>query len=258
MNCALRTGAVLAAAICILMSAACTGAEWGSLKGRLVVDGTPPTLTPLLVAKDQFCIDHKPYNEAIVVGDDRGLANSVIYLRLGLGQKVDVHPDYASAFNKPVVLDNHLCHFVPRVTLARTNQPITLKNSDPVGHNTNLGTFNQIVPAGSELQTKITRAEAVPKNVTCNIHPFMKGYVLVQDHPYMAVSDEHGKFEIKNIPAGKHGFAFWHEATGFMKSAKVASGAMGPRGIVELTIKAGETLDLGDIKVPAAALKANL
>ena len=246
------------ATICIFGAAICYGADWGSLKGRLIVDGTPPTPTPLAVTKDQFCIDHKPTNEAVVVGNDHGLANTVVYLRLSLGQKVDIHPDYAASFEKPVVLDNHMCHFVPHVTLARTNQTITLKNSDPVGHNTNLGTFNQIIPAGGELPTKITRAEAMPKNVTCNIHPFMKGYVLVQDHPYMAVSDEHGKFEIKNMPAGKHGFTFWHEASNFLKGLKVAGATADRRGTIEVAIKPGETLDLGEIKVPASMLKTNL
>ena len=157
MNCTSRAMAAPLATICIFGAAICYGADWGSLKGRLIVDGTPPTPTPLAVTKDQFCIDHKPTNEAVVVGNDHGLANTVVYLRLSLGQKVDIHPDYAASFEKPVVLDNHMCHFVPHVTLARTNQTITLKNSDPVGHNTNLGTFNQIIPAGGELPTKIAR-----------------------------------------------------------------------------------------------------
>jgi hypothetical protein len=253
-----RTFAAVVAITIALTSVTSPAADWGGLKGRLLVDGTPPTPTPLVVSKDQFCIDHKPTNEAIVVGDDHGLANTVVFLRLALGQKIDAHPDYAGLLEKPVVLDNHMCHFVPHIVLARANQTITLKNSDPVGHNTNLGTFNQIVPAGGELATKITRAEPVPKNVTCNIHPFMKGYVLVQDHPYMAVSDKHGKFEIKNIPAGKRGFSFWHEAGGFMKTLKIGTGTTDRRGTVELLIKSGETLDLGDIKVPASLLKANL
>lgn len=258
MNHGTRIMAALVTVVGTLTCAATSGAEWGGLTGRVIVDGTPPQLTPLVVAKDQYCIDHKPTNEGIVVGDDHGLANTVIYLRLSLGEKVDVHPDYAASLDKPVVLDNHMCHFVPHVTLARTNQTITLKNSDPVGHNTNLGTFNQIIPAGTEVPTKITHAEVTPKNVTCNIHPFMKGYVLIQDHPYMAVSDEHGKFQINNIPAGKHGFTFWHEAGGFMKNMKIGSATSDRRGTIEVTIKPGETVDLGEIKVPASALKINL
>jgi hypothetical protein len=85
----------------------------------------------------------------------------------------------------------------------------------------------------------------------------MKGYVIVQDHPYMAVSDEAGNFEIKNIPAGKHSFAIWHEASTFLKDLKVGTGKTDRRGTVELTIKPAESLDLGEIAVPAAALKAS-
>jgi hypothetical protein len=254
----LRTIAGLVAVTCALTSAIASAADWGGLKGRFVVDGTPPKPAALVVTKDQFCIDHKPTNEALIVGDDHGLANTVVFLRLSLGQKVDIHPDFAASFDEPVVVDNHMCHFVPHVTLARTNQTITLKNSDPVGHNTNLGSFNQIIPAGGEVPTKLQRAEVTPKNVTCNIHPFMKAYILVQDHPYMAVSDEHGKFEINNIPAGTRRFSFWHEAAGFMKSMKIGTGATDRRGTVEVTIKPGETLDIGDIKVPVALLKTNL
>ena len=255
MNRVVKIVMVLIAIMFISPIAAAVAAEWGSLKGRFVVDGTPPKLNPLIVTKDQFCIDKKPANEGVVVGDDGSLANVVLYLRVGRGDKIEVHPDYAAQLAESVALDNKNCHFVPHITLVRTGQTLILKNSDPVGHNTNLGTFNQIIPAGGETPTKISRAEVLPKSVTCNIHPFMKGYVVVQDHPYMAVSDEGGKVEIKNIPAGKHGFTIWHEASGFLKGLKFGGGVADRRGTVELTIKPGESLDLGEIKVPAAALK---
>jgi len=242
---------------CVLADGSAMAAEWGSLKGRFVVDGTPPKLAALVLnTNDQFCIGQKPKNETVVIGDDGSLANVVVYLRLSRGEKVETHPDYAAALKEPVVLDNILCHFAPHVSLARTGQTIMLKNSDPVGHNTNLGSFNQIIPAGSQTPTKINRAEVTPRPVTCNIHPFMKGYLFIQDHPYMAVSDKDGKFEIKNVPAGKRGFALWHETAAFLKNLKVGGGTTERRGIVELTIKPGETLDLGDIKVPANILKA--
>ena len=79
--------------------------------------------------------------------------------------------------------------------------------------------------------------------------------MLVQDHPYMAVSGEDGTFEIKNIPAGKHEFQFWHEAPGYLKNLKFKGGTTDRQGRAELTIAAGQTLDLGDIKVPASVLK---
>ncbi len=229
-----------------------SSADWGSLKGRFVVEGELPQPSPLPVSKDQFCIDSHPLDETIIVGEDGGLANVVVFIRLGRRDKIDVHPDYAAKLSVPVVLDNVACHFRPHVTLVRTGQPMTLKNSDPVGHNTNLGVFNQIIPSEGESQTKIDRAAPLPIPVSCNIHPFMKGFVLVQDHPYMAASDADGTFEIENIPAGKRVFTFWHEQPGPLKDLKVGEDTTDRRGQAEVTIKVGETLDLGVITIPAA------
>jgi hypothetical protein len=231
-------------------------AEWGSIKGRFVVDGQPPQLKALNVTKDQYCMDNPPNDESVIVGEKGGLVNVAVYVRANRGEKLDVHPDYESTLSKPAVLDNKACRFVPHITLVRTGQPLVLKNSDPVGHNTNLGVFNQIIPSGGETPTKISRAAALPLSVSCNIHPFMKGYVLVQDHPYMAVTDNTGAFEINNIPAGKRQFMFWHEVPGPLKDLKIASGKMDRRGAVEVTIKAAETLDLGEIKIPVRLLSA--
>jgi hypothetical protein len=254
-----RPTALLAFSIAIvtLFAGSTVAAEWGAIKGRFVVEGTPPKPAPLVVTKDQFCVDKMPSNEAVVVGEEGALANVLVFVRVGRREKIDVHPDYASLMSEPVVLDNQGCHFVPHVTLLRAGQQITLKNSDPVGHNTNVGgIFNQIIPAGGETQTKIARAAALPIAVTCNIHPFMKGYVFVQDHPYMAVSAADGNFEIKNVPAGKRALAFWHEGATFLKNLAVGDGKTDRRGGIELTIEVGKTLDLGEIRVPASSLKA--
>jgi hypothetical protein len=239
-------------------AAEATAAEWGSIKGRILVEGTPPKPAPLVVNKDQFCIDKKPTNHSIVLGKDNSLANAIVYLRVPTGKKVDVHPDFEAKLKEPVVLDNKGCEFQPHITLVRVGQPLKVKNSDPVGHNTNVSifAFNQIIPANGELEIKATREEALPRDVACNIHPWMKGYVLSLNHPYSAVTgEEDGTFEIKNIPAGTHEFQFWHEAAGYLKNVKLKSGTTDTRGRAKLAIPAGQTLDLGDIKVQASALK---
>jgi hypothetical protein len=83
----------------------------------------------------------------------------------------------------------------------------------------------------------------------------MKSYVIVLDHPYMAVTDDKGTFEMKNIPAGTRPFTFWHESPGYLRDIKIGGGTTDRRGKVDLTIKPGETLDLGEIHVPVAALR---
>jgi hypothetical protein len=237
-------------------------AEWGSLKGRFVVDGKAPEPPPLNLAttKDQFCIDTKPKNEAVVAAADGSLANAVVFIRLPRRGKIDIHPDYQAQLKEPAVLDNKGCHFVPHISLVRVNQPFVIKNSDPVAHNTKgslraNGQFNPTVPVEAEIKMIFSKAEAIPMPVNCSIHPFMAAHMLVQEHPYMAASAEDGTFEIKNIPVGKHEFQFWHEAAGYLRDLKLKSGKTNKQGRADLTIAAGETLDLGDIAVPASMLR---
>jgi len=44
----------------------------------------------------------------------------------------------------------------------------------------------------------------------------MGGYLFVFAHPYFAVTDQHGNFEIKDAPAGKYRLIVWHERTGWL------------------------------------------
>jgi hypothetical protein len=240
------------------VATAAHAAGWGSIKGRFVVDGKPAPLPPLAVdAKDPFCVSKKPHNELVIIGEGGGLANAFVYLRLPRRGKIEIHPDYEAKLKEPVILDNNGCHFVPHTTLVRVGQQLIIKNSDPTGHNTNIALFasNDSVPANSETKMKVSKAGPLPSPVKCNIHPFMTGHLLSQEHPYMATSAEDGTFEIANIPAGKHEFQLWHESPGYLKDLKLKSGKTDRQGRVELTIADGQTVDLGDIKVPASVLK---
>jgi len=47
-----------------------------------------------------------------------------------------------------------------------------------------------------------------------NQHPWEKAYVAVMDHPFFAVSDESGRFEIRGLPPGTYTLVVWHERLG--------------------------------------------
>jgi hypothetical protein len=235
-----------------------TAADWGSLKGRFVYDGPPPDLAPLQVNKDAFCIANPPPNESLIVSDGGGLANVVLFLRSARGKKLEAHPDYAASLDEPAVLNNRGCEFHPHVLLMQSGQKLVVKNSDPVGHNTKIdfgknSSFNQIIAIDAEMAVSVSKPEAVPAPVQCSIHPWMSGFIVVNDNPYMASSGEDGTFEISNIPAGQHEFVFWHEGPKYLNGIKVG-GSQTRRGRAKLKIEAGKTLDLGEIKLSASAL----
>jgi plastocyanin len=261
LNMIYKLGCLVAVVAVTIVPQVASAAGWGTIKGKFVVDGAPPELKPVDATKDPYCAKHDPapIDESVVVTDGN-LANAVVFLRAGRREKVEVHPDFEATKTTPATLDNKGCTFIPHIVLVRAGQPLVIKNSDPVGHNTNVklmknGATNTTVAAGEQNERVLTKAEAVPLPVDCNIHPFMHAYVLVQDHPYMAASAADGTFEIKNVPAGKHEFEFWHEKPGRLKNAKYAGGALNRQGRANLTVKDGETLDLGEITIPVSMLQ---
>ncbi len=254
-----RVRAAAMAAALVSMGSVTAWAEWGTLKGRFVLTGDVPAAAALTVDKDlEVCGKHKLVSEEVVVGEDKGIANVVVFVR---DKKVKVKPELEAAAKKAKpVLDNHGCRFEPHVLFVQAGQELVIKNSDPVGHNSNIASVknapsNNLIPAGGEVTSKFTSDEAVPAQVTCNIHPWMKGWIVIRNNPYAAVSKADGSFEIADLPAEELELQFWHEKAGYLgemtingKAEKVSKGRK------KLTITAGGT-DLGEIGLDAKLFK---
>jgi hypothetical protein len=45
----------------------------------------------------------------------------------------------------------------------------------------------------------------------------MKGYHLVLDHRWGAITDADGKFELPELPPGKYDLKVWHEKAGYLE-----------------------------------------
>ena len=75
----------------------------------------------------------------------------------------------------PAALSHH-------IVIAQTGDTLKVTNPDAVGHNANLGFFNNkqqnfTIPAGQEKTVALEESEPAPIPVDCNIHPWMKSYV---------------------------------------------------------------------------------
>lgn len=234
--------------------------EPGSLTGRIIYKGRAPIPEELSLNKDiAVCSKTHPVDESLLVHrEDGGLKNVVVWLEPEKGQSL---PDVISSLNRKrpdeVVMTNRNCRFDPHIVAMTTDQTLVLGNDDPIAHNTlaNLlynSPFNEAIGTGSAVRKKLKRSERRPAEVSCPIHSWMKGWIVVKDHPYVAISDEHGRFQIADLPPGEWTFQFWQEKAGYLSKLELKSGTVEDRkGIYRLTIKPGRN-DLGDVAVDAA------
>ena len=71
--------------------------------------------------------------------------------------------------------------------------------------------FNFAMPSVvKKKETSFTTVED-PFYIKCDVHPWMKSWVLVQNHPFFAVTDENGNYNIDNIPPGTYEVIAWQE-----------------------------------------------
>ena len=235
--------------------AAVVGEGWGTLKGTFVFGGTPPApkFLPTGGKDAQVCDVHPIPDESLVVDPQtKGIANIVIYAR----RVARVHEDAKQPPEEPQVFDQKECIFLTHVLPVMTEVPVTIKNSDPVGHNTSITPLgdvssNNLIPGGSQSEYTFTKPQAEPVPVSCTIHPWMKAFMIPRPDQYVAVTKADGTFEIANLPAGeKVEFQVWHE-----KQNRLAAKAEWSKGRFTVTIPKDDTLDLGTIEVSPALLQ---
>ena len=213
-----RLSAVSAAVLLGCLAPLAQADEWATIKGKFVFGGAPPAAGELKADKD-----------------------------------VKINPEAAkAAAGAKVELDNKDCRFEPHVAFVQVGQELVVKNSDSVGHNSNIATVknapsNNLIPASGSATVKFTSDEAVPAQVTCNIHPWMKAWLVVRPNPYAAVSKADGTFEIKDVPVGEVELQFWHEKAGYIGEMTVGGKAeKASKGRKKVAVAAGGT-DLGEI-----------
>lgn len=236
-------------------------AQTGTVKAQFVYGGSAIDPTAVDVNKDvQFCGNHKLINERLLINqDNNGIKNVVMHVYTGRGgSELDKSPNG----NATKTLANEKCRFEPHVVVLQVGDTLEITNPDAVGHNANLNFLanpgqNPTIPPAASVKVKIGMPEPGVIPVDCNIHPWMRAYLVVLDHPFAGVSDEDGMLEIKDVPAGsKLVFRLSHEAAdGAIKEVTIGGKSESlKRNLIEIDVKPGMN-DLGKITIPAGALK---
>ena len=240
--------------------------QWGNVKGQIVLDAkAAPEQVKLDVTKDQpVCLAKGPLlSEALIVNKaNLGVKNVFVWLihkdippnPSDPVPPLAIHPSLREIKSKNVEMDQPCCMFEPHALCMRQGQVLLAKNSSTIAHNFHWSGLpnknpggNSIVVAGGELKIGDLVADRVPVKISCDIHPWMSGWVRVFDHPYFALTDKDGRFEIKNAPAGPCRLVTWQEDVGWAVGDMGA--APGRYGML-IDIPAGKTLDMGVLKMP--------
>lgn len=184
----------------------------GTIVGEVLFTGQVPPQGTLAVTKNQeFCGESKP-DESLVVGPNKGVKNAIVWIDdITKGKKIDK--------TATASLDNNGCRFIPHVQAVNVGTVLEIRNSDPILHNTHSflkgsTVFNLALPLkGQKVRKPLRRPGLI--DVKCDAgHTWMSAYILVAENPYFAVSNDAGKFEIKDVPAGIYKLKAWHEKLG--------------------------------------------
>jgi plastocyanin len=135
------------------------------------------------------------------------------------------------------VLDQFSKAFVPETLFVRVGQPVIFKNSEDQLHNvtvvrsrTGAAVFN-ISQNQGDVYTHTFDA-AGEYDVTCDVHPGMRGVIVATTTPYAVYADPRGGFSFPNIPPGQY-------------TLRVSAGGRTAERTVDVK---GATMDLGDVR----------
>ena len=190
-------------------------AHGGTVTGVVRFTGTPPRRVMIDMAQDPICAMSPTDLTDDYVVHDGDLANVVVYIQSGLGDRSYPIP------RRTVVIDQKGCRFLPHVSAAMAGQEVEFTNSDPTQHNVHMAPTGKGNPNFDVTQrgdaNPISRYFATPElmmPVRCNNHPWMHAYLSVLDNPFFAVTGPDGRFTINGLPPGTYTLTALHEKAG--------------------------------------------
>lgn len=195
----------------------------GVLQGIVTLNGKIPKTRRIKVTKDKKACGDFVIDESLTVNKKGGIVNAVIEI-LGISQGKDW--DLPDRF----IFDQKGCAFTPHVMIVKPRAPGQVQNSDPVKHNVHTiskGIFsvNKTVSPGKSMKVRKKRIKkAGIIRVKCDFHKWMRGWWIVPQSPYVALSDANGQFVIRDIPPGRYKVRIWQERLGTtVKEAEIHS-----------------------------------
>jgi plastocyanin len=206
----------------------------GTIKGTIRLAGGAVEVKKLKVTVDHGVCGTVKDAEDLVVSADMGIRNAVVSL-------LTPPPNARWSAAPAVQTDQKQCVFVPRVVVVPAGGTVEFLNSDRLLHNLHSAsadnpTFNRTQPKGRTIPLAFRRPETI--RIDCDLHPWMRAWVVVAEHPFYAVTNDRGEFALENVPPGTYTLQVWHESLGVVKKDVAVSGGDGVTAVtVEMARK---------------------
>jgi hypothetical protein len=186
--------------------------DGGTISGTVKWSGPVPRSVEFPITKDAQICDPDSKNtadlERLIIGPQGGVANTVVYLKnITSGKAMDLPAQRRH-------LDQKHCRYIPHILLVPKDGTLDMMSSDATLHTIHMdgaATYNLPFPFPDRITSR-TMPTAGLVNLRCNGgHVWMNAEMFVAPHPYYAVTDESGRFEFTDVPAGTYQIVAWHE-----------------------------------------------
>ena len=234
---------LLLVVLCANAPARGEGNQSGLIQGQVSYAGEMP--------KSKIANDAGQHHDLLHVNPKtRGLQYVVVYLAPTNSDKGQLASNEPNPEHPDAVVDQRDYAFVPPLIAVRAGQRITFTNSDPANHNVRAissqpqNEFNVFTGVDGNYRHRFAADPTCrPVRLTCDIHPWMHGWIYVFDHPFYAVTDAAGKFRISGLPAGEFRIVLAQPAVAYRREQNIRVRA---GEITEVQIE----IDRKDLKVP--------
>lgn len=191
----------------------------GSVSGTVKLGGAAPDARTLAIAGDAFCTSalegQSTADEDWVVNADGTVPNAVVWVKSGASEGYK----FTAPTDRDFTVKQHNCFYVPHVFTVMVGEKFHVENTDATQHNVHTKPqratqFNKAQNHGDKDELVFEKKESKPVPFSCDIHSWMSAQCIVLEHPFAAVTDDKGHFEIKGLPAGEYEFSVWTNKLG--------------------------------------------
>ena len=197
------------------------------------IRGGAPFDTSVVPSRDSTVC--RPYTETIVPSRDGGVGQAIAWL---VG--VPAGPRDNASRRVHLTLDG--CRLSPRVQRVAAGATVLVHGNDammsrlkivPLGERTSRSTI-LLTDAGQVVPSDEATREPALLEVRDDLHPWVRAFIAVAPHPFVAVTDADGDFRFDGVPPGRYTLVVWHERLGTQRKTVKVEGGVQVRVRVQL------------------------